>query len=1166
MDSSDLQKYTKFIIDFLEPLTRVSDNSNNAYALLMELGYDSPAEVTAFHELGDIVKDLFDLVESVDELIESESTDTGKIAEILLELFVKIGKTIQHLKNFSNQIQQNFSGSDFLSDTDILSELPLKLVDYLFIIYLENELTNAYSILLFMDIIEETDVEANPPYVPAHKKRKINWNKIPDLFTDPVQSIKDIYIESDEIKFEKVIYLLEYIGVSLGVFSEVSLPDIDKLNSFNNTNLTSLSKFDDLRYLRLPLISDPLAVLALEIYPVINASNEKCEAVGVGINFGSELEIPVGDRFKLKISFSASLNNSLGFIIDKNGHFSFKGDVFTSPQNLADSISITFKAVFEAVENPLGQKFVSIGSSGGSRMEIGSGSFTLGVDKKGPDATVYVEVQLKDGLVVINLGGADSFIGSLMSGQDINSTFNLGIGFSNKGGIYITGGSLEIALPTHIQLGPIEIISLLLGLKIQNKDLSASIATSFNAQLGPLAASVENIGIKTDIKIRSDNSGNLGPFDLTPGFRPPNGLGLAINAGAVIGGGYLFFDFDKEEYAGVLELTIAGFISAKAIGLITTKMPDGSKGFSMLIIITAEFNPPFQLGYGFTLIGVGGLLGLNRTVLLDPLREGVRTGAVNSIMFPQNVVANAPKIISDLKTIFPPYEDKFLIGPMGKMGWGTPTLISLSLGLIIEIPGNLAILGVLKVALPDERVPIVLIQVAFVGTLDFDKKMLTFDASLYGSFILFMTLEGDMAVRLKWGENPNFILSIGGFHPQYTPPPLALPTLRRLAINILNTSVALIRVECYQAVTSNTVQFGAKAEIKFDLRVCSIEGYIAFDALFQFSPFYFIVAVAAGFALKVAGFDLLSVHIKMSLEGPTPWRAKGTGSISILFWDISADFDKTWGESKDTSLPKIDVMPKFIEEVNKPEQWTAEIGNSKSLVVSLRKFKETEGTELVLHPAGSLIVRQKLLPLSIQFDKIGNQTTNDIKKVDITAASSKDSLNNQVTLKVTHVDEDFARAQYLKLSDAEKLSKPSFEKMPGGVIVSLGDENIKNGKMVRKNVEYEITLIDKEPKKPLLLGLFFTQIAVLFLKFLKGNSVSKSVLSQNYKEQRQPFKEKTDVMQEGFTLVYQSNNKAYNESSTFTSEMQAHSYMQEQISNNPFLKKDLHIIPNYEVQ
>ena len=66
-----------------------------------------------------------------------------------------------------------------------------------------------------------------------------------------------------------------------------------------------------------------------------------------------------------------------------------------------------------------------------------------------------------------------------------------------------------------------------------------------------------------------------------------------------------------------------------------------------------------------------------------------------SDLFPQDVVANAPRIISDLKAIFPPQDGIFLIGPMAKIGWGTPTLISLSLGVIIEIPpSDVAILGI----------------------------------------------------------------------------------------------------------------------------------------------------------------------------------------------------------------------------------------------------------------------------------------------------------------------------------------------------------------------------------------------------------------------------------------------------------------------------------------
>ncbi len=64
----------------------------------------------------------------------------------------------------------------------------------------------------------------------------------------------------------------------------------------------------------------------------------------------------------------------------------------------------------------------------------------------------------------------------------------------------------------------------------------------------------------------------------------------------------------------------------------------------------------------------------------------MRTGAIESVMFPDDIIENAPRIISDLREFFPPAQDTFLIGPMAKLGWGTPTLVTASLGVIIEIP------------------------------------------------------------------------------------------------------------------------------------------------------------------------------------------------------------------------------------------------------------------------------------------------------------------------------------------------------------------------------------------------------------------------------------------------------------------------------------------------
>ena len=66
---------------------------------------------------------------------------------------------------------------------------------------------------------------------------------------------------------------------------------------------------------------------------------------------------------------------------------------------------------------------------------------------------------------------------------------------------------------------------------------------------------------------------------------------MAIDGGGFAGGGYLFLDPGRGEYAGALELKFQGIIHLKAVGVLNTKLPDGSSGFSLLIIITAEFVP-----------------------------------------------------------------------------------------------------------------------------------------------------------------------------------------------------------------------------------------------------------------------------------------------------------------------------------------------------------------------------------------------------------------------------------------------------------------------------------------------------------------------------------------------------------------------------------------------
>ena len=80
----------------------------------------------------------------------------------------------------------------------------------------------------------------------------------------------------------------------------------------------------------------------------------------------------------------------------------------------------------------------------------------------------------------------------------------------------------------------------------------------------------------------------------------------------------------------------------------------------------------------------------------------------------------------------------------------------------------------LRAALPTPDAAVIDLKVAFLGTIDIPAGLLTFDAAIYDSYIGYddysLSLEGDIAVRVSWGPQPDLLASVGGFHPEYSPP------------------------------------------------------------------------------------------------------------------------------------------------------------------------------------------------------------------------------------------------------------------------------------------------------------------------------------------------------------------------------------------------------------
>ena len=1120
--ANTVQTILQQIAQAIEPLQRELE-PGRARGFFLELGIPlTPAQETAIASpLAAAVGDVRDMVQLSGELtVAIDADNTGAIIAKSAGLIQKIVGVIQEITTLKNAI----GGLGLALPPGTINAIPERLFNAVLVRALEAA-QGVNELLLLLGILEQQHVNVgsvdpdNPPFALS----TFRFNRIGTWFQSPATVLRDLYGWDDPT----------FTGVEL----------LEKLSGL----LTAVGG---------PVFFDPAAVPpTLDL--VLATVTPKTDISPKGLLVALRSDFNTGtvrfgqDDWKIEIGLGFTLPFESSLVIQPTG-------ITFNPPSPTGTYSGRVGVTFIADRTNAADGYILIGQPGGSRLEVRKFEVDLGAAFSWDGARAHGSFSaggaVSGGKLHVSFAEADGFIGNLLGGVELDSEFDLGAGFSTDHGVYFTGAStLEIQLPLHINLGPVDISALTFGVGIQGQKFPTFIAADIKALLGPLQAVVEQIGVKVDFQLKDDRSGNAGPIDIAVGFKPPKGAGLSIDAGIVRGGGYLFFDPDRGEYGGVAELSIAEIVTVKAIGLITTKMPDGTPGFSLLIIISAEFTP-IQLGFGFTLVGVGGLLGLNRTVVFDALRDGVRTGAVNNILFPTNIVANAPRIISDLRAIFPPQAATFLIGPMAKFGWGTPSLITLSLGIIVEIPpGNIAILGVLRVALPAPEAPLIQLQVAFVGILDFEQKMLSFDASLFDSRVLFLTLEGDMAVRLTWGNNAAFLLSVGGFHPAFQPPPLNLPTLRRVSISILDLSWARIRTETYFAVTSNTVQFGAHLDVFFGVDGCNVQGHLGYDVLFQFSPFYFIAQISGSLSLEVIGIDVLSVHLKFSLEGPTPWRAKGSGSVSLFFFDVDVDFDVTWGDPKDTSMPPIDVVPILLGEIDKRENWKALPPSSSNLLVSMRQL---DPAMLVLHPFGALTVSQRSVPLDLTLDKVGSRKPQDATRLDITAASS-----GSAAYPLTVVNEQFAPAQFQTMSDAEKLSRPSYQHLKGGVTIGAAG-GPKTSKMTRRTIDYAVTIIDKEPVRP---GLRLKAIAGLFHNFLAGAAVARSALSYQTKSQLAPNDGKITATTEGYTVAITRDNTAFNAQSTFTSEAMATDYMRRTVAANPTLTGSLQVLPNHEV-
>jgi hypothetical protein len=625
-------------------------------------------------------------------------------------------------------------------------------------------------------------------------------------------------------------------------------------------------------------------------------------------------------------------------------------------------------------------------------------------------------------------------------------------------------GGPELALPLRRSVGPLRLDTFYLRLGLGGAGLEIEATFDVALVLGPgngISVSLNRVGMRGGL-----DASDLGLPRLTLGSRPPGGAGLALDLGPVTGGGTLLVDEPAGRYAGLLAANLWG-IGVTAAAVIATKLPpDNHPGFSLLVTLMADFRPAgIELSLGFTLNAIGGLIGFNRCCDLEQLRLGVRTGAIQSLMFPPDPLRNAARILTDLDRFFPPAEGQMVLGPMLELGWGKPAgMIALRIGLILQLPDlKIAVPGLLKIEIPPGlgSVALIRLQADFLGWADPAAGLAGLDGSLFDSHFLLGTLEGDICVRLRTKGSPDLLISAGGFHPRYQPPAdLALGTLARLAIS-LSAGIARLRFETYFAVTPNTIQHGARVEVQIGFDDFGVAGFLAYDVIIVLSPFSFVARFAAGLEVQIGGETIASISIDGELSGPDPMRLRGEGSFKLLFVRVSVPIDITIGSTPQPPELQIELFRLLCDELRKPGNTVPELPPGRDPRHIIRRDANKPGTTVALEPNGNILVSQGLVPLGIEIARYGDARPSDgrrfsIGRPTVVIGGELASLSLGKAPK-----RQFAPATYLDLSEDQKLSQKAFEDYPAGARIE-GDGLPAFSAVTKADFAPEAILVDRE--------------------------------------------------------------------------------------------------------
>ncbi len=1039
---------------FFEPLSLALASPNEFAAFMRRFGFsvggtDVGAAATQFGGMRTAINQFGDRCRSV-IANDFDPTDVAAAAEAALPLFEALRTMPQTLSGLSP------AGLSPQAFAQSLATFPEELFDALLTDYLVRYAPIVLHALALLGVIRSEKI---PPSGDVRSRgldyaRPVyDWDRIRVLFDDPSDWAAQAYgwgVDFDSNTFIlRLARIVEYIGGLVQIddmsdaLAELFMPHIVGSTTRPIIALAPIMRMDTFGDDG-EIDVEASGEIGLAIFPVAGDTDATRRSDG-GIAIGPYADGAVTQSVALSETATMTLTGSLGAV--GGVVFGFRPSGAQVETGLdATAFAGAFGIDLAVTPSTGADAIVVLGSADGTRIAIDAFVAAIGGEISNDGFDFFAATGVRNLQVVIDPAD-DGLLGALVTSPIEISAGDILMGWRHGRGIYFEGGSnLAISIPLGIDLGPIGIDQMSLALDFAKP--SVMVAVSGDLAIGPFYAYADNIGVVATIF--PDPNGILGNHDLRFGFKAPDAYALSLDAGPITGGGLI--GVGDHEYRGALALKFESF-GFSAFALLNTRLPDGDPGFSLAASIFGEFELP--LGYGFFLTGLGGVIGVNRTVDVNAMRDVLYDGRLDNLLFPADPIANAATILRDMAAIMPVAQGQHLIGPVARIVWGKPVLIEVTLGAIIEIGNHprLVVVGDISTDLPTKDAALVSLSMPFFGEIDPAAGTISFDATLQNSRVLTWAISGDGAIRTGWAPKLNHIASMGGLHPGY-PRPANLPDLRRLSINF-GTNNPKVTLSAYAAITLASLQFGARADLYAKgpkiwlVGRLAAEGNVHFDALIYFNPFGFDAKLGGSLQLLIDDDVVAGLGFDLRLRGPNTYQINGKVWVSVCGIDVDFHIDHAWGDEQ--SLP-----PATADAVAVLRDAIAHSAILEPIAASGR----VPGTSLAstdasaIDPAGGARFVQRALPLGIAITKVGEAQLGGAKTLDLAAFAGNDTM----TLAVANLD--FVRGHFFELSEAERLRAPDFESFKGGFELSPDALAIDAGKAIVETYDYEVILLD----------------------------------------------------------------------------------------------------------